>query len=101
MTVDVKLSGKPFKCSDEEAFSLCALLRESGYTVVIWTPEETKGVKDLSGLDDVITEFGNEAISDARTDPSFACGKAGTEPCKTCKDIWCSAFEGTNMEESK
>jgi len=92
MTVDVKLSGKPFKCSDEEAFSLCALLRESGYTVVIWTPEETKGVKDLSG---------NEAISDARTDPSFACGKAGTEPCKTCKDIWCSAFEGTNMEESK
>lgn len=53
------------KISEKKAFAICEKLRESGYTVVIWTPEETKNVSesDYKYLDDRITELGNEVIA--------------------------------------
>lgn len=46
-----------------QAFELCEKMRIHGYTVVIWTPEETENVQNKRYLQERITELGNEAIT--------------------------------------
>jgi hypothetical protein len=53
------------KINEGKAFKICEELRNSGYTVVIWTPEETKGVQ-TDYLQERITELGNEVIEDLK-----------------------------------
>lgn len=40
-------------------------LRDAGYSVVIWTPEEM-GEADVSHLEDIVIARGNEYLEDAR-----------------------------------
>lgn len=49
---------------ERKFFTQCEAMRKAGYTVIIWTPEETEGVANLRYLDDRITQLGNETIED-------------------------------------
>lgn len=48
---------------DTTAFERAQKLRDAGYLVVIWTPEEIAKVDNLKYLEERITELGNETIS--------------------------------------
>lgn len=41
-------------------------LRDLGYVVVAWTPEEVEGV-DAGDLEDIVTERGNNFIEDTKS----------------------------------
>lgn len=48
---------------DSTAFSRAQKLRDEGYLVVIWTPEEIAKVDNLKRLEENITACGNDWIS--------------------------------------
>ena len=48
----------------EQQSQAIAELRREGFLVVLWCPEELEGV-DPAHLQEVITQFGNEAINGA------------------------------------
>lgn len=50
--------------NEDDAFELCEKMRQAGFVVVIWTPEEVENVVNKRHLRERITELGNEVISD-------------------------------------